>query len=115
MSAVSDFDWDDVADDIVIAEQAAVAVYTNPRGGIVIRQAGQYGPEEDQWIVLAPEHARTPATAILRAAGIEPTATPLLALPPPAKDRTAAERQRRYRSRHRNGVTHDERHVTAGE
>lgn len=104
----SEFDWDDAADDIVIAEQAAVAVYTNPKGGIVIRQAGQYGPEEDQWIVLAPEHAGKLARALLDLAKAEPTASPPLALPPPAKDRTAAERQRRYRER-RNGVTANER------
>jgi hypothetical protein len=65
-----DFDWNDVANDIVIPEQAAIAVYNNPNGGIVCRQAGQYGPEEDSWIFFHPSHALTLAKAILEKAGL---------------------------------------------
>lgn len=102
------FNWDEIADDVVVPEQAAIAVYTNPKGDIVIRQAGQYGPDEDQWIAVAPIHALALAHAIAHAAGLELAATESAA----PKDRTAAERQRRYRAR--NAVT--PRHtVTDGE
>lgn len=91
-----EFDWS--AESPVIPEQAAIAVYTNPHGNIVVRQAGQYGPDEDTWIVLAPGHAAALADAIRKAAGLD---GPLLALAGP-KDRSAAERQRRYRERQRD-------------
>jgi hypothetical protein len=103
----SDFDWDEIADDVVVPEQAAIAVYTNPKGHIVIRQAGQYGPDEDQWIVVAPMHALALAQAIAHAAGDDLAASES----PAPKDRTAAERQRRYRARNvtpRHAVTDGE-------
>jgi hypothetical protein len=93
------FDWDGIADNIVVPEQAAIAVYTNPKGNIVIRQAGQYGPDEDQWIVLAPSHARALAEAITREAGLDHE--PMLQLTAPAP-LTNAERQRRWRNDKRN-------------
>ena len=33
------FSWDELEDDLAIKEQRAVAVYENPRGDTVIRQA----------------------------------------------------------------------------
>jgi hypothetical protein len=111
MSSSCDFDWIDSAEDVVVPEQAAIAVYLNPKGDVVIRQAGQYHPDEDNWIVVAPDHAPRVAEAILEAAGLavyhpedDQAAEP--------KDRTAAERQRRYRERHRNGAGRD---VTFGD
>jgi hypothetical protein len=32
-------DWKTIEEDIVVPEQAAIAVYNNPAGGIVLRQA----------------------------------------------------------------------------
>jgi hypothetical protein len=93
-----DFDWRKDANDVVIREQERTAVYTNPHGCVVIRQAGQYSQDEDQLVIVAPEHARKLARAILAAAAGR-------AAENPATDRTSADRQRRYRKRHRNGVT----------
>jgi hypothetical protein len=95
-----DFDWDDV--DVVIPHQASIAVYINPHGDVVIRQDGDWYRRDDAWIVVRPENARRLAEAIMELA--EPEALPRLALPAPA-DRTAAERQRRYRNAKRNGST----------
>lgn len=93
-----DFDWDDA--DVDVPHQARITVYTNPDGHIVIRQEGDWYRKDDPWIVVLPENAQRLVDAILALA--EPA--PRLALPAPG-DRTAAERQRRYRERHRNGST----------
>lgn len=92
------FDWSN-RDDVVVAHQGQIAVYTNPHEDIVIRQEGDWWRKDDAWIVVRPENARALAEAILALA--EPVTPPQLALPAPA-DRTAAERQRRYRERKRN-------------
>lgn len=113
MTCSFDFDWDDVADDVVVPEQAAIAVYTNPKGEVVVRQAGHHGPDEDSWIIVAPDRASAVADAILRAARLHDN-QPVSGEAASPKDRTAAERQRRYRERNRNGTDRDpsDRHVT---
>jgi hypothetical protein len=63
------FDWTTIEDDVVIPEQAQIAVYNNPNGGVVCRQAGQYGPDEDSWIFFHPSHAVALVKAILSKAG----------------------------------------------
>jgi hypothetical protein len=80
MSTHDDFNWDDVADDIVVPEQAQIAVYNNPNGGVVCRQAGQYGPDEDSWIFFHPSHALALAKAILDKAGLDMEIVPLTSL-----------------------------------
>ncbi len=47
--APEDFDWEAHT---VAPTQAAIAVYENQAGAVVIRQEGQYGPDEDVWIVI---------------------------------------------------------------
>jgi hypothetical protein len=74
------FDWTTIEDDIVIPEQAQIACYNNPKGDIVLRQAGQYGPDEDTWIVLHRSHALTLAKAILDRAGLDMEIVPLTSL-----------------------------------
>ena len=74
------FDWKTIEDDIVVPEQSAIAVYHNPKGAIVLRQAGQYGPDEDTTIVLHPSHALSLARAILDRAGLDMEIVPLTAL-----------------------------------
>lgn len=101
MSAGSDFDWGEIAEAVVIPEQAATAVYPNPQGQIVIRQEGRLGPDEDVWIVVAPEHAQVLAEAILRCAA-EITSVAIGNAAQAPRDRTAAERMHRYRAKHRN-------------
>lgn len=62
-----DFDWhDDVA--IIVLTQPAIAIYTNPSGGIVIRQEG-WGEDSDVFVVIRPENAAAVASAIMREAG----------------------------------------------
>src|SRR6266567_2240921 len=74
------FDWKTIEEDIIVPEQAAIAVYNNPEGGIVLRQAGQYGPDEDTTIVLHPSHGLALARAILDRAGLDMEIVPLTAL-----------------------------------
>jgi hypothetical protein len=60
----SHFRWDDEL--VVVRGQPAIAVYTNPYGGVVIRQGETY-PYDDQWVHFAPEHADAIIQAILTA------------------------------------------------
>lgn len=99
MNEDREFDWRADAEDVVLPDQPATAVYVNPRGAVVIRQTVEH--DDDVWIIVQPSNAAALAKAILRAAGL--TEDALEASPAP-KDRTAAERQRRYRARqHRDG------------
>jgi hypothetical protein len=46
------FDWNDVQDDVVLTEQLAVAVYLNPKGDTVIRQAADAYRSEDSTVII---------------------------------------------------------------
>ncbi len=94
-----DFNWNE-PNSVIVRHQPAIAVYLNDDDEVVIRQQGHYGPDEDQWIYIAKENVQKVVQAILANAGIVDGA-----IAPPPRDRTAAERQRRYRERHRNSVT----------
>jgi hypothetical protein len=63
------FNWLEAAETVVVPEQAAIAVYINVNGGIVIRQDGGW-PDEDNIVIVAPLHAEALAQAILEAAGV---------------------------------------------
>jgi hypothetical protein len=65
-----DFSWNDVEENVIVPEQAAIAIYNNPRSDVVIRQAGRYGMDEDHFIVLHPSHALAIAKAVLATAGL---------------------------------------------
>src|SRR4051794_7534261 len=78
MSGRDDFNWDDVADDVVIPQQYEIAVYNNPDGGIVCRQ--RQWPDEDSWIFFHPSHALALAKAILAKAGLDMEIVPLTSL-----------------------------------
>jgi hypothetical protein len=93
-----DFNWNDT-DDIVVAFQERIAVYTNGDGDVVLRQDGHGYCRDDAWIVVRPENVRQLVEAMLALVG--PPEQPL-ALPAPT-DKTAAERQRRHRERKRHG------------
>jgi hypothetical protein len=95
------FDWhrDDHRDTIVVPEQAAIAVYLNSDGHIVIRQQG-IGSRRytvDRAIVIGPLHARAVVNAITKFMGLEDQAssTPTKQL----RLSTNAERQRRHREK----------------
>jgi hypothetical protein len=93
-----DFDWYGDSESVVVRHQPAIAVYLNPHGEVVIRQEGQY--DEDHWIYVTRDNALKVAQAILEAPDKDCEAEPLLSAP---KDKTAAERMRRYRNKRRNG------------
>jgi hypothetical protein len=118
------FDWDEVADDVVCHLQPMTAVYVNPFGHIVIRQADaeRPGSEDDSWVTVSPELAGRVARAIMAAAAAsadfavdDPApAEPQVTLAP-AAPLTPAERARPYRQRRHGNVTrasrrHEDRH-----
>lgn len=119
-----EFSWEAVAEHIVQQQVECVAIYANDRGDIVIRQQQRWDEEDDSWIVIAKANAFAAARAILEAADIRPDVAAMIASRPDIdwaavdqefecqvleaddskpKDRTAAQRQRRYRARKRDG------------
>jgi hypothetical protein len=105
----TEFDWNPNGDDsenIVVRHQPAIAIYTNPHGDVVIRQAATTAPTRDQFVYVSTENALKVAEKLLAMAGIEVSihelTAELLLLPAPSK---TAERARRYRRRKRDGVT----------
>lgn len=103
-----DFDWNET-ESVIVPEQAATAVYFNNAGQIVIRQKGDPYDDEDHWFLFAPANAAILARRILEMVAYEDgrqTARQLYDGDDHADSKnTNAERQRRYRVRHRNGVT----------
>jgi hypothetical protein len=89
---------------VVVRTQMAIAIYLNPYGELVIRQEGQMHPDEDVWVVIAPDNVPAVIEAMQEAIGTADAPATV------TKDPTAANRQRRHRDRHRDGVTP----VTAG-
>lgn len=53
-----DFSWRDT-DSVVVRQQDAIAVYSNPDGDLVIRRRRSWDEEDDVWIVLAQTQIRT--------------------------------------------------------
>lgn len=128
MSGADRFDWND-EESVVVQSTAAIAVYGNPRGNVVIREEGHFHCDEDVWIEIPLDRVHHVVDAMLREAGI--AAPGRLALPAPGvfvqveqkadqvgqvsdpAPTAAAERARRYRERkkrdanvtQRNGVT----------
>jgi hypothetical protein len=67
-----DFDWSPENEDIIVAQQQAIAVYRNAWNQVVIRAAGEDDYSEDVFIRVSPEHV--PAliaklTAIMKEGG----------------------------------------------
>jgi hypothetical protein len=117
-----DFDWN-LDDIIVVPGQQAIACYLNPKGAVVIRQEGQYGIDEDVWVVVAPAHVPTLCRELMALIGAEKpldmTEVDELVAAAESKDRTtspmtAAERAKRYRGNKRHGesVTQRDENVT---
>ena len=90
-SFCNEIDWNA---DAVVKDQAAIAVYANSQGEIVIHQRDTLGAENIIW--FDPVHAEAVADAILSAAGIEARKEPM----------TDAERAKRYRKRHGSVTEH---------
>jgi hypothetical protein len=53
-----DFSWRD-ADSVVVRQQDAIAVYSNPDGDLVIRRRRAWDEDDDVWIVVAQTQIRT--------------------------------------------------------
>jgi len=109
----TDFDWTAAERDLpTIREQLLTAIYPNTDGDLVIRQRDW--PEDDSSIIIARNNVEQLVRAICEMMGIDliEMVAPQRALPAPDKPSTAAERQRRYRERQRNGVTLGDGDVT---
>lgn len=63
-----DFDWQN-SPDVIIREQRAIAVYTNPYGGVVVREERGWDEEEDRFIVLSSPEATGALIAALKRKG----------------------------------------------
>ena len=116
------FDWAS-EDSIVLRDQPAVAIYTNRFQQVVIRCERSWDQEEDVFVLVDFAHAIRVAQAILIAAGQddvqfyretgrgcqdvefelppnwESEQAEVEGAGPKAKDKTAAERMRRYRNK----------------
>jgi hypothetical protein len=60
-----DFSWSD-KESVVVHPQDAIAVYANGNNDIVIRRERAWNEEEDSFIVISRQHARTVVEAIER-------------------------------------------------
>ncbi|HUZ91351.1 MAG TPA: hypothetical protein VMU78_05545 [Methylocella sp.] len=60
------FNWNDVEDDLVLSEQLAVAVYENPMGNTIIRQAADSSRDEDSIIIINRSNLATFVAALQR-------------------------------------------------
>jgi hypothetical protein len=87
------FDWLET-ENVTVRTQMAIAVYLNPHGELVIRQEGQFHPDEDVWVVIAPDNVPAVIEAMQQAMGMTAGSV--------TKDPTAAHRQRRHRDKHRD-------------
>jgi hypothetical protein len=103
MTPPEDFDWADVAEQMVQQEVQQVAIYDNENGDVVIRQRQWWDEERDTIIVIARGNVEAVIAAMRAAVGQPAETTPKVPL-------SAAERQRRYRDKHRNGSSDEERH-----
>jgi hypothetical protein len=61
----TDFSWTDT-DSVVVRQQAAVAVYENPDGDVVIRRQRDWNENEDVFVVIPRDQVRTVIKAIER-------------------------------------------------
>lgn len=53
-----EFSWRDT-DAVVVRQQDAIAVYSNPDGDLVIRRRRAWDEDDDVWIVVAQAQVRT--------------------------------------------------------
>lgn len=96
-------DWDHDAH-CVLPSQPATYVFRNPYGQVVIRQ--KCWPDEDMFVMVAPEGVAALIDALRDAAGIDQcsgTLTP--PRPTSARRSPAADRQARHRERKRAAAT----------
>ena len=106
MSDSREFDWTD-EETVLVREQLTLAVYVNPYGQVVLRRERTLDEDDDTFIVISSEFVPQVARALMSAASheveFEPGAKLAQGENGKSRDKTAAERQRRYRKRKRNG------------
>ena len=106
MSDFPEFNWTD-EDAVLVREQLTLAVYVNPYGQVVLRRERTLDEDDDTFIVISSEFVPQVARALMSAASHEVDFSPCANLAQgengKSRDRTAAERQRRFRERKRNG------------
>jgi hypothetical protein len=54
----ADFSWRET-DAVVVRQQDAIAIYSNPDGDLVIRRRQAWDEDDDVWIVVAQSQIRT--------------------------------------------------------
>jgi hypothetical protein len=60
-----EFSWRDT-DSVVVRQQDAIAVYSNPDGDLVVRRRQAWDENDDVWIVVAQTQIRTVIDAMER-------------------------------------------------
>lgn len=50
---MSDFDWLDEKDSVIVPHQSAIAVYANSNGDCVIRSQKDWNEDDDPYVVIA--------------------------------------------------------------
>jgi len=60
----NEFNWNETQEDIVLSEQLSVAIYENPNGDTVIRQAAPYPNDQDSIIVICRNNLATFVAAL---------------------------------------------------
>jgi len=115
-----EFDWNPVSDtdhSIVVRGQPAIAVYLNPHDEVVIRQQDQYDESDDHFVYVTKDNLLKVVKRMLAVADIhakivltEDAALPEPLMLPKPVPLSGADRQRRYRNKHRNGTGDAERH-----
>lgn len=99
--------------DIVLSEQRAVAIYVTAKGVICIRQEANWDDDEDACVFVQPEHCEKVAKALLcRARGamqqkLDDADAALVEIDSEDQPSANALRQRRFREKRRQAVTHE--------
>ena len=94
-------------DDLVMFEQPATQVFENVRGQIVIRQTAQVF-EDDPFVIFNRENL----PALISALSAYVSDVKRAPAEAGSHRNAAAARQKRYRERHRNDITRENRDVT---
>jgi hypothetical protein len=114
MTDEAEFDWRDAQDEGAIVQQSVlrVAVYTNPHDDVVIRQERDEYDERDTFIIIGKGNLLAVITKLHELAIALEVDGPIVTKRKPL---TSAERQRRYRERHKRNAEGDDDERNAGD
>ena len=111
MVPTAEFDWEDT-EAVVLPEQPRTAVFVNTHGAVVVRQRCADDEDSDVYVLIQPHNARLVALAIMACAKQSAACFEDEPCPIPGPTSSAAERQRRYRSRKKQRNGRDAENVT---